>query len=285
MNDQKYIVTHGGNAHLDDFLSCCLVLSKEDNIDRIERRAHTLAEIRDKNVWLLDIGTDFDPQKKIIDHHQAVMQDCTLSLLLKYWKRWDEATKVFGWLERVVLIDSIGPRNTLEKLHLPFSVLYQFDSYLEIVILDIFEEKKVIKRGSSLFVLMKRIGDKFFSDIRDYYNAIEIINENYHFSMVGNVPVIECLDIERKDKNNFFGRALSEKRRKLWGEGGVSVIPNNRPPDSIALKRYDNDIRVDFNRVQEDDHIEFIHPQGFFMVIRKTGRDKVKNYIREATKH
>ena len=74
------IITHPGSAHLDDFLSCCLVVNKSGNIKKIKRKEPNQAEIKDLAIWKLDVGETSDPDMKCFDHHQDGMNDeCALS--------------------------------------------------------------------------------------------------------------------------------------------------------------------------------------------------------------
>ena len=85
------IITHGGNAHLDDVMACALALvdrtwdrmglepgqrsmdialgkACEDVV--IERREPTPEELEDPKVLVLDVGGHYNPGKGNFDHHQ-----------------------------------------------------------------------------------------------------------------------------------------------------------------------------------------------------------------------
>ena len=72
------IIIHPGSAHLDDFLSCCLVMHQHKEIDEIRRREPSRTEILDPNIWVLDVGDTLDPERKCYDHHQIGKDDSTL---------------------------------------------------------------------------------------------------------------------------------------------------------------------------------------------------------------
>lgn len=87
----KKIITHGGNAHLDDLVACALVLvdrtwgylengqhdvslvralsRASDNVV-IERREPTEEELENPHVLVLDVGGRYEPEKGNFDHHQ-----------------------------------------------------------------------------------------------------------------------------------------------------------------------------------------------------------------------
>lgn len=85
------IITHGGNAHLDDVMACALALvdwtwdrmgleSGRCSVDIalgkacedvvIERREPTPEELEDPKVLVLDVGGHYNPGKGSFDHHQ-----------------------------------------------------------------------------------------------------------------------------------------------------------------------------------------------------------------------
>lgn len=88
------IITHGGKAHLDDFVSCALAIvdaawrrmefgKRSDHPITLEaaivetvqntviyRRDPTAKELEDKDVLVLDVGGQYDPCKGNFDHHQ-----------------------------------------------------------------------------------------------------------------------------------------------------------------------------------------------------------------------
>lgn len=85
----KKIITHGGNAHLDDVVSCALALVDrawgylerhgvpvEEALGKacegvvIERRGPTGDELANPHVLVLDVGGRYEPGKNDFDHHQ-----------------------------------------------------------------------------------------------------------------------------------------------------------------------------------------------------------------------
>ena len=84
------IIKHSGFAHLDDFLSTCLILYKDKDVDLISRQEEiSQEELFDNSIWKVDIGEKYDPNNKVFDHHQEEMNDCAFSLLLKHWDLWE----------------------------------------------------------------------------------------------------------------------------------------------------------------------------------------------------
>ncbi|MHA1149103.1 MAG: MYG1 family protein [Promethearchaeota archaeon] len=274
----KKIITHHGNAHLDDFLSCCLLLHKDPEIKKIERKDPTEEELEDETSWVLDIGGRLEPLKNNFDHHQENIRECTLSLLLKNWNIWEKAIKVHSFLEIAVLIDSQGQYKTLKELNLPNYVSIIFSSFLEISLLRLFSKKSVIHENSVLYKLMKYFGSEFFKEISDYEETIQLVDKFSEVKKLRDVPVIQYYG----KITNTMERLIKEKKKELFGRGGIGIFPNNRPKGTIAVQRYDEDKRVDFTRLPKDKRIRFIHSSGFLAIFDPMSNYELEQLILEA---
>ena len=279
---KKGIITHGGLAHLDDFLSTCLVIHKYGNIEWIERRDPTPDEIRNRRIWKLDVGGGLDPKRKSFDHHQEDMDDCTLSLLLKEWNMWDKALEVHPWLRVTVIMDTGGYKKLYSRLGITPDTIYNFHSFVQECMLDLFRSKTRITKKDPLFGILDYIGCTFFDYIDDYYNTLSLVRKRGKIRVIGEVPVIQCLDAT---PSKTLNRILSMKRKEEWGRGGIAIFPNDRPVGTVALKRYDGDDRVDFRRLPDDDrNVLFIHRSGFFAVLRSMPDYQIDQYVGYAIK-
>ena len=80
MNTQL-IITHPGSAHFDEVTAVSLILAVYTDLEfRIERREPYTAELDDPNVWVVDIGDRYEPEKRNFDHHQSL--DCPAAFVL-----------------------------------------------------------------------------------------------------------------------------------------------------------------------------------------------------------
>ncbi len=278
------IITHPGTAHMDDFLSACLVIQKSGDIEEIHRRDPTSEEINDLSTWILDIGNKHDPELNCYDHHQEIMDDCTLSLILKNWGIWEKASKVHTWLEIVVAMDTKGPKEVCSLLNISYTALGSLDSFVERTFLELFEKREIIKNGSAMFSLMRAVGKNFFKQIDEYFNIIEEIEDKIEFKKIKGVLIVSCY--KEVKHSNMLVRILNEKKRELWTDerGGIVIYPNNRPLGTIALRRYGNDRRVDFSKIAKHEKIRFAHPQGFFASVEQMSDYELEQYIEHAIK-
>jgi uncharacterized UPF0160 family protein len=133
------IITHSGSAHLDDFLSVCMLLSKYDEINEVYRKALVSEEeLSDKTLWKVDIGMLHDPLIKAFDHHQEGIEDCAFSLLLKYWDLWEQAKEVYSWIPAMVKIDTSGLDSVLNHHRISYDTYFRLNSFIEEAIMDWF---------------------------------------------------------------------------------------------------------------------------------------------------
>jgi hypothetical protein len=278
------IITHPGSAHLDDFLSTCLVIFRAGDVEEVYRREPTQEEINDPSIWKLDVGDNHDSDLKCYDHHQYAMNDCTLSLLLKEWELLDKALEVHTWLKTVIANDVGGSKEVARLLNVSYTALEHLDSFVERTVLDIFQKKKKFTKGSALFSLMKIIGRRFFRQIDQYYTLKEELEGKVEFYRIKNVPIVSCYKDVKYSR--MLIRLLNEKKREAFQDekGGIAIYPNNRPPGTIALSRYHDDKRVDFTRISHYEKVNFAHPKGFFASVEPLSDYELQQYIKDAIK-
>ncbi len=209
------------------------------------------------------------------------MNECTFSLLLKDWGEWRKAIEVFEWVPFAVLMDTRGSRSLIEKLNISSKVLGAFNSFLECCVLNLFQQKKIIKNTDSIFSLLRFIGKEFFHQINEYHKTLSQVEQNVQFMTIKEVPVIKCLT--GVQPTNTLNHVLKKKKKEKWGFGGIVIYSNTRPLGSIAVKRYDNDERVDFMRIANRKGVIFTHPNGFFAVMENNISDNdLEQYIKDA---
>jgi hypothetical protein len=298
--NSNIVITHPGKAHFDDLFSVCLVIYKcstEETLSKIKevhRRNPTQTEMKDPNVWKLDIGGKFNPDLKQFDHHleysnstsltetqHELLNNCTFSLLLKEWGDWDRAVNIFSWLSTAMKMDAQGPKKVVDDLDISFNVLSKLGSFIESKILKLFQQCEVIYASDPFFSLLRYFGKQFFKQLFTYYELSGRIEEKLEFLTIKGVPSIKYLEDEQS--LGTLKKILSQIKEKRWGEGGIVIYPNNRPPGSIAVMRYDDDERVDFTRIKDYDHVIFAHANGFFAVLdEQTSEKQLSLYIQDA---
>ena len=67
-------------------------------------------------------------------------------------------------------------------------------------------------------------------------------------------------------------------------KGGIAIYPNKRVKGTLAIKRYDDDERVDFTRISHYEKVVYSHPKGFFVSVEQMTDDELEQYIKGAIK-
>ena len=77
------IITHPGSAHKDDFLSACVLLATLADAE-LYRREPSQADLDDAQTFVIDVGMEYDPQRRNFDHHQDPALPCAFHLLMQH---------------------------------------------------------------------------------------------------------------------------------------------------------------------------------------------------------
>lgn len=164
----KKIITHNGGAHEDDFLSCCFLLGKDQQIKKIERRSSVArTELDDKQTYVVDMGGLHIPEFKNFDHHQFEENriECAFSLVLKHFDFYENACKFWDWLPVMELKDCRGPYVVEEKYGV--KNIYSFMTGSSLFLLDMFSAYNSLNDGEFLFETMKGIGISMWHDLKE----------------------------------------------------------------------------------------------------------------------
>ena len=272
------VITHSGTAHRDDFLSLSFVLCQDPTVEIIERKEPTLSEIKDPEIWVLDVGGQFNPSIKAFDHHQEDWNECTLSLLLKEWRLWDSAIEALPWLEPTVLIDSCGLAAISKEYNIDYKLLYKFQSPVEESFLDLLTQESVIRPKDSLFFILKSIGHSILNKINDYVKLTDLIEKKSIVKKKKDVPIIIFLDGE---SSRTLSSVIYKYKGKIFGNvrGGLSIIKDDRYKNAVRLYRFNNDRRIDFTRLNKNYQVRFLHEKEFLSVIDLPDNENVNTFI------
>jgi len=272
------IITHPGTAHRDDFLSLSFVLCWDPTVEIIERKEPALSEIKNPNIWVLDVGGQFNPLIKAFDHHQKDWNECTISLLLKEWKLWDSAIEALPWLEATVLIDSCGLAAMSKEYHVDYKIMYKLQSPVEESFLDLLSQESVITPNDSLFLQLKNIGHSILNKIREYIRLTNLIEKKCIVKQKKGVPVIIFLNSE---SSRTLSSVIYKYKGKKFGnvKGGLSIIKDNRNKNAVRLYRFNNDQRIDFTRLNRNYKVRFLHEKEFLSVIDLPDNENINRFI------
>lgn len=258
------IVTHPGQAHRDEFLTCCILLAAE-SATRIYRRDPRPEEFDDPEVFVVDQGERHEPHLRNFDHHQLprdAAPTCSISLILPYLGLDVEIARgVWPWLAFAEALDSKGPFATATLFGMTPDSLMATISPVENCVLRHFEQHNAISLGSPITVLMRMIGRELLDQYRDTTTRLELLAEvaewwkdpRWSFT-VGDFRGIAAAD------RPTFGLELFLKGQR--DDCPVTITNDDRGPGCCLFRRND-DPRVDFSRLEGMPGVIFAHKGGF----------------------
>ena len=301
----KKIITHGGNAHLDDMASCALALvdrawgylernevPMEEALGKacesvvIERREPTAEELKDPHVLVLDVGGRYEPEKGNFDHHQlpAGTKESAMSLFAA----------------------SIGlPNGNFDGTtkYVPGSTKYPGDS-LAYFLDDAYTwfRTRVALDACGPFATAKEklvrwaVVEQFLGPCEEIVlKAFEDAEPEARVDVVK--PLAEMI----LRRHAAWARVVARVKydRPWWGDGGftiadftmadpedveacsdmftryvtgVAVFHDNRG-EGLTLLRLRDDPRIDFTRVKNSPEVAFCHAGGFIVKTKSKDLD------------
>lgn len=292
------IITHGGNAHLDDIMACALVLvdrtwsyqemHEEATIEKafneacegvvIERRDPTDEELANPGIPVLDVGGHYRPELNDFDHHQ-----------------FPKGTKESAMS---LYATSVGlPNGAFDGLaeYEPDSKEYPVDS-LASFLEEAFPwfRTRVAVDACGPFATAKESGvewgiiEKFLGPLEDV-----VLKMFENAEPEARVDVVKPLAemILRKQQAWERVAAIVKYNQPWWADGkftivdctkanpedveacsdmftryveGIAVFNDNRG-EGLTLLRLRDDPRIDFTRVKNDPEVAFCHNGGFIV--------------------
>lgn len=246
------IITHPGQAHRDDFISCCLIMSEYGG--KVYRRNPTKKELLDSDIFVVDIGGEYNPEFRNFDHHQFPRDHeptCALTQVMKYMEL---DYSIFPWFPTTELLDSKGPFQFCSKAGISKDLLDSLQSPIEGYILRSFSEKTQLT-GGYLYNIMADIGKSITSYVKKVQERLAVLSK---CSIVGTSIRILDARIDREDPT----LALELFCKRMLPEPIVTVTLDDRG-DGFCLFRRNDDPRIDFSRLEGVDGVTFAHKNGF----------------------
>ncbi|VFQ46246.1 MYG1 family protein [Desulfoluna butyratoxydans] len=242
----ELIITHPGSSHFDEFFALCLILAVHPDTDfTIERREPTAEEVADPTIWVVDIGEEYDPEKRNYDHHQnielsasfvlvAEALGCAASLSSLPWWRFKDRIDRFGPAKVGAEIGTTELRTTY--------------SPMEGWVLDMFAADP-----DSLIPIMRRFGRKALDSARKLTDQLELWSNAKRVTINGyGILIGDTDDSEGAQEFNF----------RQADPAAVCITRDSRG-DGWKLMRFDNAPEVNFAKLQGRPDIRFTHKTGF----------------------
>ena len=173
------IITHGGQAHRDEFIACCLIAALDRSTDSIKRVPHSLFHftMQGNGDYVVDVGLEHKPHMKRFDHHQFEKSrpcEAAFSLVAKYFGM-EQCESVFSWWNVSCEMDVRGPKAVAERYGITTDELYSLISPIEAQLLRLFEQQETI--DGHVFALMRSMGIGWSDYLHDTIRARKIYAE------------------------------------------------------------------------------------------------------------
>lgn len=271
------IITHPGQAHLDDFIACSLVMANDPKVRILHRRNPTEDELNDPKVYCIDVGMRYEPELNNFDHHQEddnLPEGKSSASLVAAHLGID--TSLFPWWEGVDRMDCTGPFQTANWIGTTWDDLRKVQSPISTFMLREFAQPtdfngKPIKmehinfsKGWWLWEFMVQFGF-------DIIERAEWISKRLaELDMLCEVWEIAGLKwVVMLDESGAPGIEMWCERNHPDAAGTVTV--DERGPGLCLYRRNDHPA-VNFTRCKaphfDEGLVEFIHKNGFVIKLK-----------------
>ena len=282
----KLIVTHGGGAHKDDFLACCL-LAHLHGVP-IQRRDPSDEDLANPSICVVDVGDVHDPELNNYDHHQFPRDApplCALSLVLQSMELYEDALSFCAWLRPAEWLDTLGPNEAARLMGIPRTALGALNSPLDTTLLNRFANHKELGPKSPIYQVMQMVGEDIVDYLRTLRERLNYLKENAQYWIVErDGQPIQALFLEQNetimDDPSFGIYAFIETEGKEH-EIQAIVYPDRRG-NGYSLSRYNDCQRLDFSQIEGQDEVRFAHKRGFVAKVNTTDPTQLKELLKLA---
>lgn len=261
------ILTHPGSSHKDEFLACCLLVAVNDA--PIYRREPNQEDLDNAQMAVVDVGGEHDPARGNFDHHQFPKDHpptCSLSLILMDLELYEDARQYCDWLEVAEWFDTRGPVETAAWLGVERELLSKLNSTVDLTLLRRFAGMTEIRPGETMWEVMKWVG----SDLIGYLKSLrEKLNENARLSEIWELNheagSFRILFLPRSE--NLSDDASAGLARYAAGlpedQQVIGMVYPDRRGKGFALSRFNDNLALDFTRIEAEEDVHFAHARGF----------------------
>ena len=279
----KTIITHPGGAHKDDFLACSVLLSNHPV--SIFRRDPTEQELENPEVAVVDIGHQHDPELNNFDHHQLPRDHeptCALSLVLQKFEIYEDTKEFCSWLETTEWFDCRGPHDTAEWLGVDREAMAKLNSPLDVTMFQAFAKQKEHHPGEPVWEVMKMMGTdlvQYVTGLRGRINQVAKIEEFWDLGQGEDMIKVAFVPrTEPEVEEASGGLAWRIKELGLEEEVVAMVYPDSRG-GGYGMRRYDDNLALDFSQLAEQPDVHFTHNRGFIAKTSTTEVSRLKELL------
>lgn len=255
------IVVHPGNAHRDDFLAVSILLAILDEAE-VFRRDPGREDLADPGTYVVDVGMEYDPERRNFDHHQDKSLPCAFHLVMQDLGYHEDAQAVFGWYPFMSMMDVRGPHKTAEHLGVDASVLLASSSPIDGYILSRFSRIETLRSQDLLYQFMREMGRDMLALIKLKKERLERLRREAEIVPVKQLKAVVCaIEDNPKLSMELYLRALEDARVM------ICITPSVRGEGWELLRLGDSNL-VDFRAIADRPEIRFVHANGYIATTR-----------------
>ncbi|WP_018969286.1 MYG1 family protein [Rubritalea marina] len=272
------IVTHPGGAHKDDFLACSLMIARY--AVPVLRREPSADDLSDRSTAVVDVGGEHAPEQMNFDHHQFPANyapTCALSLVLKHLRLYEEAREFCDWLETTEWIDTRGIVKTSQWLGVDRLTVAKLNSPVDITLLRRFAKEQEHHPGQPIYEVMRMIGEDMISYLEGMRTRMDEIANACEVWELG--EGFKALFMPRVDADNGELSACMSRYIEKNQLGCAAMVYPDRRGEGYGLSRFNDDLRLDFTRVNDCEDVHFAHKAGFIAKTTALEVDRLKNIL------
>ncbi len=279
----REIVVHPGGAHKDDFLACSLLIAQYPVT--IFRREPTDADLADSSVCVVDVGGDWNEDLMNFDHHQFPRDSeplCAISLVLKHFGLYEDAQKFCDWLEVAEWFDTRGPVDTGKWLGIERETLSKLNSPIDITLLRRFAGGTEHHAGEPIWEVMKMVGEdlhQYLTGMKAKLEEVARLCEWWDMGFGKKVLFMPRVEPLSDDASSGMGRFVKDSE---FAEETVGLVYPDRRGSGYGMSRFNDDKRLEFTNVGEEDDVHFAHAKGFIAKTSATDKARLKKLIEQS---
>ena len=277
----QHIITHPGGAHKDDFLASSLMIYKYGV--PVLRREPSMEDVANPSIAVVDVGGEHEPLRMNFDHHQFPADyepTCALSLVLRHLGLYEEARQYCDWLETSEWLDTRGAVKTAKWLGIERSAMAKLNSPVDITLLRRFAKQDKHEAGQPVYEVMRMIGEdmvSFLKGMRERMKEIEKQSEIWVIDDKFKVMFIPRVEPMVGEPSAGLGRYIESNEPDC-----VAMVYPDRRGTGYGLSRYNDDLRLDFTRVDSCDDVHFAHKSGFMAKSSATTPERLRELLSSA---
>ena len=178
--------------------------------------------------------------------------------------------------------DCRGPKDTAEWLDMDRDTLAKLNSPLDITLLKNFAAQTEHHPGEPVWEVMRMIGRdlvEFITNLRSKLNEVSQFTEVWNLKKDNDefkvlfLPRISSLPEGASDVLGYQVRALGLE------EEIIAILSPDSRGQGYGMRRYNDDARMDFSKVEGEADVHFAHARGFIAKTSAVDKERLQEML------